>query len=78
MPDPTKSLKRISFPDPFDMAIEIKCSDVYIPGRPPEYVYRREKWMKGYMECRDTCTGEISTHWSKPRPVTDLPKMGFE
>ena len=76
---------RPSFPDPIprrrpgfpiDPNIKMDCSrGRWVVTQEAEYGTTTEKWMWGWMECKDTCTGEVSKHWMRDRPANDFPNF---
>jgi RHS repeat-associated protein len=75
IPNPTSPKRRPGFPSPSDISFTIKCITEYIKTQDAKYKQIVEQWMKGYMQCTDKCTGEVTNHWSPDRPVDNPPKI---
>jgi len=75
IPDPTNPRKRPGFPSPFDISFQMECVRKWVVAQEAQWDFSVERWMKGYMQCSDTCTGEVTNHWSPDRRVTDPPMI---
>jgi RHS repeat-associated protein len=61
---------------PIDPNMQMDCSRTrWVVTQEAEYRTTTEKWMWGWMECTDTCTGEVTKHWMPDRPANDPPKF---
>lgn len=75
IPDPTSPGKRPGFPSPLDISFQKKCVREWIVTQKEMWEYDVERYMKGYMQCTDTCTGEVTNHWSPDRPANNPPNI---
>ncbi len=75
IPDPTSPRKRPGFPSPLDISFQKKCVRERVITHEAKWDTEVERWMQGYMQCTDTCTGEVKNHWSPDRRADDPPKI---
>jgi len=78
IPTPIRRRPITSFPDPLDIGYDYSeplCIRRWIKTRDAEWKTESEEWMEGYMVCTDTCTGDVTWHWSPDRRADDPPAI---
>jgi len=72
IPSPTSPKRPTS---PADIVYTMKCISKWVTTKEAVYKQNVELWMSGYMQCTDSCTGEVTNHWSPDRRANNPPNI---